>query len=365
MRVIRAAVFALSLGGCAEPGVVRIVDGRPTLGRAISGQAYALYARAAQREAEGDLEGALRFYEAAAREDPDGAEIWTRVGALRCRLAPTSADEAFELGKEADPAHAPLFVERARCALHRGDPPAAIAAAERAVALDPDDLDASILRAAAIERSGRGEEAVHALRALTVRHPGRAAAWLALFDLARRRGDAALALEAARRAREIAPDLAAVLRPAVPALAPLAEIDAALRADDLGKARRLALRARLPAGELGLRAAALGRAALAREQADLVLGADPADASARIALAAAADLAGDAGALGEAMRSIPGRSTPPSPLARLLFAEVLARRAGADAARAWLDATAVGAADPADPLLRETESRVLARLGPR
>ncbi len=105
-----------------------------------------------------------------------------------------------------------------------------------------------------------------------------------------------------------------------------------------------------------MRAAALGRAPLAREQAALVIGADPGDASARIALAAAADLFRDPTALDAAVRGVPRRSTAPSPLARLLFAEVLARRAGANAVQAWLGPTLPATGD--DPLLAATEERV-------
>src|SRR5262249_6370554 len=110
-------------------------------------------------------------------------------------------------------------------------------------------------------------------------------------------------------------------------------------------------------GELALRAAALGVLALAREQGELVLGADPADASARIALVAAADLRGDLGAIGDLMRAMPRALTPVSPLGRWIFADVLRRRVGAAAARAFLGGE-VGEAREEDPLLAATEKRV-------
>ncbi|HVY45506.1 MAG TPA: hypothetical protein VHB21_06480, partial [Minicystis sp.] len=53
--------------------------------------------------------------------------------------------------------------------------------------------------------------------------------------------------------------------------------------------------------------------------------------------------------------------TPPSPLARLLLAELIDRRVGRDAARAYL-----GSPPPAsglDPLYLRTAERVRARLG--
>jgi NADH dehydrogenase/NADH:ubiquinone oxidoreductase subunit G len=151
-----------------------------------------------------------------------------------------------------------------------------------------------------------------------------------------------------------------------PILSPLAEVDAAIERGDLAAARSSARHAHLPAAELAVRAAALGHADLARAQAALVLGADPASSSARVALAVAADLAGDAElfatALDDAQAGVPAQ---PSPLARLLFAELLHRRAGRDAARAFLgpDDAKEATGAPADPLLVAVRKRVRARLG--
>jgi hypothetical protein len=142
-------------------------------------------------------------------------------------------------------------------------------------------------------------------------------------------------------------------------------IDAALRRGDLGDARRRSLKARLPSAEIAVRAAALGIEALAHEEAALVLAADPADASARIALAAAADLRGDMPALADALRGIPRRMTPPSPLARWLLADVLRRRVGNEAAIAWLGPQAPDLANDPDPLLAATRKRVRAALAQR
>src|SRR6185503_17134008 len=98
--------------------------------------------------------------------------------------------------------------------------------------------------------------------------------------------------------------------------------------------------ARVTASELAARAAALGRGEIARSQAELVLGADPADGTARVALAVCADLAGDDPALARAMAELPpardARLVAVSPLARLLLAELLSRRVGGEAAQAWL-----------------------------
>ncbi|MFS8069158.1 MAG: hypothetical protein ACMG6S_22585 [Byssovorax sp.] len=98
-----------------------------------------------------------------------------------------------------------------------------------------------------------------------------------------------------------------------------------------------------------------------------MLAADPADITARIALAVAADLAGDSGALAAALESIPpspAALTAPSPLAALLFAEVLDRRVDSVAARAWLGALPAAwpaTSAPGDALLAAVSARVRAR----
>lgn len=371
LRTASAFACALALAGCSEGSVVRVVEGRPQAGRFISTAAYAYYGHAANAEAAGDLAAAKRWLDAAATLDPDGPEVWTRLGALRCRTAPANAPapvEAiadFDRAAEADEAFAPMHRERARCLLAHGHVTPALAAAERAAALDPDDVATTILRAQALERAGKAEDAHLALRALVVRRPRSVEVWLALLDLAKRTGNAAVASEAALRASELSPAAAARLRAEHVTAPALAAVDDALRARDLEGAQRLAHQARLPWGELALRAVALGRPALAREQAELVLAADPASTSARIALAAAADLAGNPAAAAEALRRIPKRVALPSPLARLVLAEVLARRAGPDAAIAWLGpAWADTPAADADPVLAATAARVRARLSP-
>lgn len=364
---VALALAAPALAGCAEPEVVRLVDGRPQAGRYISDDAYALFARGAEAEVRGDVGNAVRAFQAAAIQDPESPEIWTRLGALHCSAArapaepPPQAMSDFARAEAADASFAPLHRERARCLLEHGRVQGALSAVERAVALDPSDPETFVVKAQALERAGKVDDARRTLRGLTVSHPRAGAPWVALLELGKRAGDVALVHEAARRAGE-----RGVARAFEAAEPMLASIDAALRAGDLNDARRLAGKARLGEAELAVRAAALGRITLAREQAALVLGADPADASARIALASAAELAGDTAALDAAMRAIPRRHTIPSPLARLLFAELLGRRSGTDAARAWLGPT--GANDPSaqdDALLAATAERVHARLARR
>lgn len=356
-----AALVALVLApACSAPKVVRVVAGRPVEGRYVSPRAYAYYARGAEAEARGDLAGALHAYEGAARDD-DGAEPLTRVGAVRCVLLGADGDgvvDAWRRAEAADPAYAPLWRERARCDLGAGRFAVALAAAERAVALDPDDVDASIVLAAALERSGRFEESARVLEGDVVRFPAAAAAWRALRDFANRRGDADRAARANIALQRLAP-----LPPSpVDAATARAALDAAIRRDDGDAVRRLAVAARLPLADVAVRAVALDRPSLARALAGVVLGADPRDASARVAVAAAADLRGDVDALDRAgVDLLASPASPTSPLAALVLAELLARRVGEAPARAVFDA--VSPPSDADPLFDLVARRLRRRFG--
>ena len=390
------AIVAGGLAGCAAPTVVRVVDGRAIEGRFISEYAYALYGRAAYEEAKlgqgrgaGRLAGdaraglaALAALEAAVSEDDASAHLWAAIGALRCRSPGADfegANAALERARSIDPEYALAYREIARCRLNaaaatrdpakesalRGE---SLAAAQEAMRLDPDDIAAVSLAASLLSASGRAPEGLRLLRAVTIRRPGSTEAWLALHAFGRATHDAALTERAARKARELSPRLAAQLEAESPALAPLAEVDEALRRDDLVAARRHARRAHLTLGELAVRAAALGRADSARAEAAVVLAADPSDLSARIALAVAADLARDPAAIRAAMDAIPAPPaalTPPSPLASVLFAELLFRRVDGGAARSWLAALPAETPDRVawdDTLFTAASARVRARL---
>jgi tetratricopeptide (TPR) repeat protein len=368
MNVRAAALLALlGASGCGDPKVIRVVDGTRVEGRFIPYEAYARYGRAAEAEARGDLDLALALYDRAAESDPDSAEIWTRLGAVRCAIVGkhAPAEDAFERAEDIDPAYEPLWRERARCAAADGRLREAIGYADQALALDPNRDEVVLLYASLLERVGRVEEAERMLDALVIQRPSSVPGWLARYELALRRGDRVGAEGAARELRVRAPRLSERLVTEQPILSPLAEVDAAIEKGDLAAARIAARHARLPAAELAVRAAALGRADLARVQAELVLGADPASSSARAALAVAADLKGDtallATALDDAQAGVPA---PPSPLARLIFAELLHRRVGRDAARAFLgpEAATEGKNAPVDPLLAAVRKRVRARL---
>lgn len=204
-----ALASLLGLAGCAEPGVMRIVDGRAIEGRYISEAAYAYYARGADAEARGDAGNALRAYEAALDEDPESAEIWARIGAVSCRAAGApgvraaayveKARAAFARAKTIDATYEPIWREEARCLAAAREGAAALEASARAVELDPEDEGAWLLHARLLDEAGRADEVRRTLWSLAVRRPGSAAAAAALYDHARRSGDRALMLRAGRR----------------------------------------------------------------------------------------------------------------------------------------------------------------------
>lgn len=392
---VAAALALVSLGvglGCSAPTVVRVMDGREVEGRFISEYAYTLYAIGADAEAHGDLPTALQAFEAAAQEDAESPQIWTRIGAIRCRLPEHSAraEEAFAEAQELDADFEPLVRERAGCAIRERRANAALELANRAFELDPDIEETALLRVHVLEILGRREEARRALDELVIRRPSSMLALRSLRDFAVRTRDAFAAEQASRklaeldktgRGTEVRTDFtlgSGAGSPPGGAGGALDALDAAIAGGDLPLARKLGRRADVVPAEIAVRAAALGRATLAREQAELVLGADPADTSARIALAIAADLAGDQAFLGRVLAELPspgaGSLARPSPLARLLFAELLYRRTGGEAARAWLglsDAAPhaqepfkdTAKPDASDALLARVSRRVLERLG--
>jgi tetratricopeptide (TPR) repeat protein len=353
-RLSVTAVLAAAALGCASPTVVRVIDGREVEGRFISEYAYTLYAIGADAEAHKDLATALQAFEAAAQEDAESPQIWSRIGAIRCRGSgpPEEADEAFEEARDLDPDFEPLEREQARCALHRGQKEKALEHAKRAFELDPDSEEPVLLYATLLATVGRFDEAVRLVQELTIRRPSSMTALRELRNFTVFTKNQSATADASRRiaelnkggrGTEVQADItlgAGAARPEGGDAAALEAVDAALAEGDLKLARKLGRRAHISPAEIAVRAAANAHIPLAREQAELVLGADPSDTSARIALAVAADLARDTEVLKRALAELPpggaGSLAPPSPLARLLFAELLYRRIGPDAARMWL-----------------------------
>jgi tetratricopeptide (TPR) repeat protein len=346
-----AILFAAS--ACGPPTVVRSAGGELLRGRFISPQAYEAYARGALAEAEGRLRFAAAAYHRAAQIDPDGPEAWTRLGAVLCKEKDASgAEDAFVEAERADAGYAPLYRERARCDLASGRLEAALAASEQAMVLDPEDEDTALLRARILTQNAQPDQAIRELFARLVAGPKRTRVAALLFELATDAGDAGAA-HFARSILEAAPP-EKPLSPEAREAGARGKLDAALARGDLAGARRLGIDARVTPGGIALRAAASGQAALANEQARLVLEADPKDVDAAVALLAA----GTPSAAG----------IPPTPssasatlsrLGRLVLVEAIYRRVGPEAAlaaAAAMDRTAGRASG--DPLEAAIEDRL-------
>lgn len=360
-----AALLMFVAAGCSDPQVIRVIDGVPVEGRFIRYEAYAAYGRGLEAQADGKLNDAIGWFTEASRYDPKSPEIWTRLGSAICSASSSSTPEAadaFDQAEQLDPTFEPLYRARARCALASSNLDAALAHAARAVALDPDNDDGVLLYADILERRGKAEDATRLLDGHIVRHPASVSAWRARYELAKRRRDPSAMERSARALVRLAPHMSAEIGRAVPTLAPLARVDDAIRQGNIDEARKAARQARLPPAELAVRAAAMGAQKLAREQAEHVLGADPASGSARVALASTSDAMADAQAVGMALDLPAGvRITPLSPLARLVFAELLVRHAERDAARAFMGSVESDGTN--DPVFESLRLHLAGRLG--
>ncbi len=334
-RVVVLAVLVsgltLSTGCGARRSVTRLVEGREVRGRVVSQEAYALYARAAYLEASGQTARALVVYDRVIDYDPRSVQAWTRVGALQCGSDPSAAERAFLAGEAVDAEYEPLWRERARCALQRGESRLALQRAERAAQLDPNQVETSLLVIRSQEACGELEAARHWMRALVLRTPYDPVVWQHALAFAERHQEGALADQARRRLDRLRGSSAPRLAPRVAREA----IDRALRDYDLDRARRLAVRAGIPPAEVALRSAALARPKLAREQALLVLESNPRSGDAWVAALVAADLERDVGLLEAVAAALEADPNPLSPLGALLLDELLGRVVGTEAAQAW------------------------------
>jgi tetratricopeptide (TPR) repeat protein len=294
-------VGLLSLGcSVLEPPVVRSVDGVVTEGRFIEPEAYALYAVAALREARGQWADALGTYQRALDIDGRGPELRTRIGALACKLRQdTLADRSFADAERADADYGPLWYELALCRRARGALAEAQTAALKAVQLDPERHEASLL-AADIAEQRRDVGLAWQLRdALATHARGSIPVWLALRQAAVRSRDAARTLRAERSLEELA--------------------------------RRGSV-APLPHGvPLALKALREGDLTTAKREATQLLGADPGNGDALVIALAAADLQQDHESLEALLVSSVVAGTPASPQVLQSLAALLSRRVSAQA----------------------------------
>ena len=357
------ALACLATACASSTAVTRSVGGRLVRGRFVTDDAYAAYLRGALLEAQGKREAALSAYTEGARHDPNSPELLTKIGALICdrqegagAASTEKPGAAFERAAAIDPAYEEAWTERARCLLKRGQLEGAERAARIAVSLDPNRAEPALLLSLALERLGRIDESKRWLEGLVVRSPASVDALEAMAAFAERTHDDARHAAAERELRALG-GRSNRKSPSTKARVTIADVDGAIGRGAFDDARRLALAARVSSGSLALRAAAVGAASFAKEQAELVLAADPGDADARVAAAVAADLLRDDEALARAMTGVEIAKAHISPLARLLMAELLVRRVGVDAKKAWIEGTDAPAGESEDALVRDVAGR--------
>jgi tetratricopeptide (TPR) repeat protein len=284
-----------------SPPVARTVGGVTTEGRFIEPDAYALYAVAALREARGQWREALELYQRALEVDSDGPEIRTRIAAVACKLRQKSlANRTFVAALARDTGYAPAWFELAQCRKLRGELPGAQSAALRALELDPERHETSLLAADLAEQRGDKASAWRLRDALATHAPQSLMVQRRILTAALRGGEKARA-DRAQRA------LSGLDQHSGPPL--LRGVSGALEA--------------LTRGDV----------ATARREAELVLGADPGNGDALVIALSAADLEQDHAGFARllAHSSEPGK--PASPALLDALEALLTRKISAQAGR--------------------------------
>jgi tetratricopeptide (TPR) repeat protein len=339
LSMVAIAILPALAGCVSNPDVIRVYSGKEVEGAYITPEAYAHYTQGAIYEAEGNDHAAAEEYERAAEEDPDSPDIWTRLGATHCRLGSANAESFFARAEDEDINYAPLWRERARCALKKGDAKRAGEWARRAVSLDPDDEASSLAVAESEAKLRHKDSAARWLRALLARDPSSQPAKTALAAI-----DSSSLLKPASKP---------ILKSDRPSFA---DVDRAIIETNASDVHRLAIRANVAPSTLAIRAAALGRFEIARRESERALAADPGDADAWVAALVAADALRDTDRFVTALRALGSAPLTPSPLGARLLVELIGRRVGKDAARAWLEGFGP-LPEPADDLERRVMTR--------
>jgi predicted Zn-dependent protease len=136
--------------------------------------------------------------------DATGAELLGRT--LSAMKRPEEAADAYALAASRDPTNAALQHAAATVAEGAGRLDQALAGYARAVELEPAAMQWRLFRANALLRSDRVAEAKADIDALLEIAPREAWTFGVHSEFLRRAGDATGAVDAARRARELAPD---------------------------------------------------------------------------------------------------------------------------------------------------------------
>jgi tetratricopeptide (TPR) repeat protein len=261
-------------------------------GRFIDPEAYAAYALGIEHETRGEYAKAVTWYLEARAEDPESPEIWARIGAAQCfgvaaESGSAASAKAFANGIRLDPSYYGNYFERARCAERAKLFESGLTDATAAVARRPGDEPANLLVARLMQALGRTADA---------------RLWLEAFQSFRDTSPAmSRALDAARD-----PASVTVLK------------------KDVGSATaRSVAFAELRTGQLEV----------ARQHAQIELGADPTNSDAWIATLVACDALRDNVCFDAALESLKSPSIAPSETGLAFLTELLNRRVGARIAR--------------------------------
>lgn len=312
-RVLHAGLLSALLSGgtlgCASaPPIERRQGQQIYLGRSISPEAYASYARGLRLASERRWEEARQAFEETLHADPQSGSAWAALGQLYCEYHPALASQIFLEGRERAQELHPIYLAQGFCALSQKDAELAYQSAQEALTEAPlhprttELLEASLL---ALERPQEAQMVRTAWQLLT---PAPLTQSTLEYELAS--GDLAehelwLACEPTLRTGS----LPAVQAACVGLLSP---------------------------AELSLHLLALGRDELAQEQALLTLASSPEDPLAQlVALLSAGAPAGATLALPHT--AAPALAPEHRPLSLLLTAEYLLRWVGSSSSQAFLE----------------------------
>jgi hypothetical protein len=213
-----------------------------------------------------------------------------------------------------------------------------------------------LLYARLLADAKRHDEAAAWLRAVSLRSPASIEVWEAIETLSAASGDGAWRRHASSRLVELRARLVRRPQKTQPTDDAWFRVDEALVAGDLPLARRQLRRAHLDGRWLAARAIAVGRPQLAKAEAELRVGADPSESDARVALALALDLVGDAEHTAAVLAALPRDAGALTDVGRTMMGELLARHVGRDVASSWAPPAA-----PTDVAARDLVRRLRER----
>lgn len=329
--LLPATLATVGLTGCQSGQVVRVKDGRAYHERSIVPEAYAAYARGRLNESHGDSAAALREYKRVLELDGRAGQAWIRLGALQCRTNPKAAEHAWQHANESAAESPQLWVERAQCALQRGELKAAENFAGRALELGPSQPEVTVLCASIASRLGNSEREAQLLFGALALQPANTAILTAL-SISPTQPSAYQRYAAGRliRLRPIddtwVPPVYFEKAPTGPtqqlsALYLQEQFEQALSRRDTDKVLRMATLLGIRPDHLALAALFSGFGSLAAKQAALLLALNPNDASAWLIALVEADLSGASEKLDELLAHPPQSSSKLEPgLREALFA---------------------------------------------